>query len=56
MSAASFLRRLLGGGQGSIERGTRALIALCDALLSERGEYASMALARASRSLRGTPA
>ena len=46
MSAASFLRKLLGGGQGSVERRTQDLLALCDALLSERGEYASTALAR----------
>jgi malonyl-CoA decarboxylase len=46
MSAASFLRKLLGGGQGGVERRTQDLVALCDALLSERGEYASTALAR----------
>ena len=46
MSAASFLRRLLGGGPGTIERGTRELVVLCESLLSERGEYASTALAR----------
>ncbi len=46
MSAASFLRKLLGGGQGRVERRTQDLLALCDALLSERGEYASTALAR----------
>jgi malonyl-CoA decarboxylase len=46
MSAASFLRKLLGGGQGGVDRGTQELVALCDSLLSERGEYASSALAR----------
>ena len=46
MSAASFLRKLLRGGQGSVERRTQDLLALCDALLSERGEYTSTALAR----------
>jgi malonyl-CoA decarboxylase len=46
MSAASFLRKLLGGGQGSVERRTQDLLALCEALLSERGEYARTALAR----------
>jgi malonyl-CoA decarboxylase len=46
MSAASFLRKLLGGGQGGVERGTQELVALCDSLLRERGEYASSALAR----------
>jgi malonyl-CoA decarboxylase len=46
LSAASFLRRLLGGVQGGAERGTKGLVALCDALLAERGEYASIALAR----------
>jgi malonyl-CoA decarboxylase len=46
MSAASFLRKLLGAGQGSVERRTQDLLALCDSLLSERGEYASTALAR----------
>jgi malonyl-CoA decarboxylase len=46
VSAASFLRKLLGGGQGNVDRGTQELVALCDSLLSERGEYASSALAR----------
>ena len=46
MSPASFLRKLLGGGQGGVERGTQELVALCESLLSERGEYASSALAR----------
>jgi malonyl-CoA decarboxylase len=46
MNPASFLRKLLGGGQGGVERPTKDLLALCNALLSERGEYASTALAR----------
>jgi malonyl-CoA decarboxylase len=46
MSAATFLRRLLGGGQGGVDRRTQDLLALCESLLSERGEYASTALAR----------
>src|SRR6266849_3168502 len=46
MSAMSFLRRLLGGKHNGVERPTQNLLSLCDALLSERGEYASTALAR----------
>jgi malonyl-CoA decarboxylase len=46
MNPGSFLRKLLGGGQGGVERRVRDLLALCEALLSERGEYASTALAR----------
>ncbi|HWD22751.1 MAG TPA: malonyl-CoA decarboxylase [Burkholderiales bacterium] len=46
MSAASFLKRLLGGAPGGGERRTHALLALCDSLLAERGEFASTALAR----------
>src|SRR5206468_2599228 len=46
MNPASFLRKLLGGGQSGVERRTRDLLALCESLLSERGEYASTALAR----------
>jgi malonyl-CoA decarboxylase len=46
MNPASFLRKLLGGGQGGVERRVRDLLALCDSLLSERGEYTSTALAR----------
>jgi malonyl-CoA decarboxylase len=45
MSAASFLRRLIGGGRGGLDGAMRHLFALCDALLSESGEYASTALA-----------
>jgi malonyl-CoA decarboxylase len=46
MSATSFLRRLIGGGQGGVEHRTQELLKLCASLLSERGEYASTALAR----------
>jgi malonyl-CoA decarboxylase len=46
MNPASFLRKLLGGGQSGVERRTRELLALCESLLAERGEYASTALAR----------
>jgi malonyl-CoA decarboxylase len=45
MSAATFLRKLFGGGQGAIDRRTHELLELCDALLSESGEYASTAIA-----------
>ena len=41
MGAVSFLRKLIGG-----DRRTESLLALCNALLAERGEYASTALAR----------
>jgi len=37
---------LLGGGQSGVDRRTQDLLALCDSLLSERGEYASTAIAR----------
>lgn len=46
MSATSFLRRLLGAGSGGVDRRTRDLASLCEALLAEPGEYASTALAR----------
>jgi malonyl-CoA decarboxylase len=46
MNPASFLRKLLGGGQGGVERPTRELVSLCEQLLAESGEYASTALAR----------
>ena len=46
MNPASFLRKLLGGGQSAVERRTRELVGLCEALLAERGEYTSTALAR----------
>ena len=45
MSATSFLRRLLGRHDG-IDRRTQQLVALCEALLAERAEYTSTALAR----------
>jgi malonyl-CoA decarboxylase len=43
--AGSFLRRLFGAGAPEA-RGVPRLVALCEALLAERGEYASAALAR----------
>jgi malonyl-CoA decarboxylase len=46
MNPGSFLRKLLGGGQGGVERRVRDLLVLCEGLLSERGEYTSTALAR----------
>ena len=46
MNPASFLRRLLGGRTDGIDRRTRDLVALCDALLAERAEFAGAALAR----------
>jgi malonyl-CoA decarboxylase len=46
MSAASFLRRLLAGRQDAIDRRTRQLVELCDALVAERAEFAGAALAR----------
>jgi malonyl-CoA decarboxylase len=46
MGPGSFLRKLLGAGQGGIDRRTHELTALCQALLAERGEHASTALAR----------
>ncbi|HEY5897638.1 MAG TPA: malonyl-CoA decarboxylase [Burkholderiales bacterium] len=46
MGAASFLKRLIGGGRGGMDRRTDDLLALCNALLAESGEYASTALAR----------
>jgi malonyl-CoA decarboxylase len=45
MSAGTFLRKLLGVGQGAVDRRTHELLELCDALLSESGEYASTAIA-----------
>jgi malonyl-CoA decarboxylase len=42
----SFLRRLLGGKTEAVDRRTQLLLSLCGALLAERGEYASTALAR----------
>jgi len=46
MGATSFLRRLLGSGQGGLDRPVHELLSLCESLLSESGEYASVALAR----------
>jgi len=46
VGATSFLRRLLGSGQGSLDRPVHDLLSLCESLLSESGEYASVALAR----------
>ena len=46
MNTGSFLRRLLGGKTEAIDRRTQLLLSLCGALLAERGEYASTALAR----------
>src|SRR5437773_1954765 len=46
MRAMSFFRRLLGGKHDGVEQPTQNLLSLCDALLSERGEYASASLAR----------
>ncbi|HUQ25770.1 MAG TPA: malonyl-CoA decarboxylase [Burkholderiales bacterium] len=46
MGATSFLRRLLSGGQGSVDRRVHDLLSLCESLLAESGEYASTALAR----------
>jgi malonyl-CoA decarboxylase len=46
MSAASFLRRLLGRTRSGAGRATQQLVALCEALLGERGEVSGAALAR----------
>src|SRR5262249_54049047 len=46
MGATSFLRRLLSGGQGGVDRRIHELLSLCESLLAESGEYASTALAR----------
>jgi malonyl-CoA decarboxylase len=46
MGAASFLRKLIGGSRAGIDRRTNELVSLCNALLAESGEYASIALAR----------
>ncbi|HVL35672.1 MAG TPA: malonyl-CoA decarboxylase [Burkholderiales bacterium] len=45
MSATAFLRRLFGAGAGG-PPGAKELLALCDALLAERGEFAGLTLAR----------
>src|SRR6185503_16206119 len=44
MSAASFLRKLIGGGSRD-DRRVEELLSHCSALLAESGEYASMAIA-----------
>ena len=47
MGAASFLRKLIGGGaRAGVDRRTEELVSLCNALIAESGEYASTALAR----------
>ena len=46
MSAASFLRRLLGRSRAGVGRDTQHLVSLCEALLGERGEVSGAALAR----------
>jgi malonyl-CoA decarboxylase len=46
MSAASFLRRLLGRSRTGIGSNTQHLVSLCEALLGERGEVSGAALAR----------
>src|SRR5438045_7668186 len=45
MSTGNFLRRLFGNGVDTIDRRVQELIAYCQALLAESGEYASMAIA-----------
>jgi malonyl-CoA decarboxylase len=46
VNTGSFLRRLLGGKTEAVDRRTQLLTSICGALLAERGEYASTALAR----------
>jgi malonyl-CoA decarboxylase len=46
MNAASFLRRLLGRPRASVGERVRQLVALCEALLGERGEVSGAAVAR----------
>ncbi len=46
MSAASFLRRLLGRERPFADQGVRHAISLCEALLGQRGEISGAALAR----------
>src|SRR6185503_1702480 len=46
MSAASFLRRLLGRTRIGVGRNAQHLVTLCEALLGERGEVSGAALAR----------
>ena len=45
MSVPAFLRRIF-GGLGGADRSVHELAVLCDALLGEKGEYASTAIAR----------
>ncbi|MFY9315849.1 MAG: malonyl-CoA decarboxylase [Burkholderiales bacterium] len=51
MSAASFLRRLLGRERPGVAQQVRRLVSLCEALLGERGEVSGAALAREALSL-----
>ena len=46
MGAGSFLRRLLGRSRPGVGAGTESLVALCEALLGERGEVSGAAIAR----------
>ena len=46
MSAASFLRRLLGRSRSGVGQSAQHLVSLCEALLGERGEVSGAALAR----------
>lgn len=46
MSAASFLRRLLGRTRPGVGRRAQHLVSLCEALLGERGEVSGAVLAR----------
>jgi malonyl-CoA decarboxylase len=46
MSAASFLRQLLGRSRADAGQNTQHLVSLCEALLGERGEVSGAALAR----------
>ena len=46
MSTGNFLRRLFGNGADPVDRRVQDLLSLCQALLAESGEYASLAIAR----------
>jgi malonyl-CoA decarboxylase len=46
MSTGNFLRRLFGNGADAVDRRVQDLLSLCQALLAESGEYASLAIAR----------
>jgi len=48
MNSVSFPARPPGGPQDGVQRRTRDLVALCEALLAERAEFAGAALARAA--------